>query len=468
MRTSILLGATAALALAASPLAATASPLASVSPAAATTVSATATTGAYTAVKPVRILDTRSKNGVSTTTPVGAGATLSLQVSGRGGVPASGVSAVVLNLTAVNPTAAGYLAAYPAGQAFPGTSSVNFAKGGTRANLVTVPLGTGGKISIRNATGATHVLADVTGYYLNGSTTVTVGSYGSYQQFDPFRAVDTRTAAWGKSPLEGGMYLTVPLDLGPTESMHVKAVAVNVTATGPTAPGYLTAWAGDSDTLPGTSTVNYLPKQTTPNMAIVPVSTCTDCADYPVKAFDVDNVGKGSAHVIVDVVGYFDDDTSSEGLRFKSIATPKRIVDTRSAKGMTKLAAGQTRTVVTPSTIAGPLTGVIVANVAGVLPSADTFLTLWANYSGLARPAVSHLNPAKGTIAANMAIVEVGNANDFKVFNGSGTTDVIVDVTGTMEYYQASPAAGRSAAVERFQSSAPAPRAPNGGIAQTR
>lgn len=471
MRTSILLGATAALTLAASPLAvATASPVPAASPTATSATSAiTATTGAYTSVRPARILDTRSKNGVTTTSPVGPGATVSLQVSGRGGVPASGVSAVVLNLTAVSPTAAGYLAAYPAGKAFPGTSSVNFGKGGTRANLVTVPLGSGGKLSIRNATGSTHVLADVTGYYLSGSTTATAGSYGSYQRFEPFRAVDTRTAEWGKSPLPSGMYLTVPLDIGPEYSLHVKAVAVNVTSVAPTAPGYLTAWAGDSDNRPGTSTVNYLPKQTTPNMAVVPVRTCTDCADYPVKAFDIDNVSKGSSHVIVDVVGFFDDDTSGLGLRFKSI-DPKRIVDTRVGKGMTKLGAGQTKTVATPSAVAGPDTGAIVANVTGVLPTADTYLTLWSSLSGVPRPAVSNLNPARGTIAASMAMVGVDSTNAFKVFNGSGSTDVIIDVTGTMEYYEASPAPGarRSAAAEREQSGALTARVPSGGRAQNR
>lgn len=135
---------------------------------------------------------------------------------------------------------------------------------------------------------------------------------------------------------------------------------------------------------------------------------------------------------------------------------------------MTKLGAGQTQTVVTPSSIAGPETGAVVANVVGVLPSAETRMILWPNLSGFARPLVSNLNPAQGTIAANMAIVGVGNANDFKVFNGSGSIDVVIDVTGTMEYYQATPAAGRSAAVGRSQSGAVTPRVPSGGTAHTR
>ena len=85
-------------------------------------------------------------------------------VAGRGGVPAAGVSAVVLNLTSTRESAtSGYVTAFPTGKARPTASSLNYAKAVTIANSVTVPLGTNGRIDLYNSSGTTDLLADVTG-----------------------------------------------------------------------------------------------------------------------------------------------------------------------------------------------------------------------------------------------------------------------------------------------------------------
>ena len=55
-----------------------------------------------------------------------------------------------------------------AGQAFPGTSNLNFVAGETVANLVVVGLGAGERVSLLNAAGAAHVIVDVTGYLTAG------------------------------------------------------------------------------------------------------------------------------------------------------------------------------------------------------------------------------------------------------------------------------------------------------------
>ena len=44
-------------------------------------------------------------------------------------------------------------------------SNLNFGPGQTIPNLVVVKLGTGGKFSVYNAQGLTHVIADVVGWY---------------------------------------------------------------------------------------------------------------------------------------------------------------------------------------------------------------------------------------------------------------------------------------------------------------
>jgi hypothetical protein len=87
--------------------------------------------GAYYPVNPSRILDTRFGNGVPAAA-VGPNSTISLQVTGRGGVPSTGVSSVVLNVTATVPTAHSYITVYPTGVTRPTASSLNLVPGWPR------------------------------------------------------------------------------------------------------------------------------------------------------------------------------------------------------------------------------------------------------------------------------------------------------------------------------------------------
>jgi hypothetical protein len=121
----------------------------------------------YFPANPARILDTRTGNG----TPGGAqgqlgqSATIDLQVTGRGGVPANAI-AVVLNVTAADsPGPDSYLTVYPTGTARPLASNLNFVRGQTIPNLVIAKLGTGGQVTIYNNLGSTVVVADVQGWF---------------------------------------------------------------------------------------------------------------------------------------------------------------------------------------------------------------------------------------------------------------------------------------------------------------
>ncbi|MDP8988341.1 MAG: hypothetical protein M3N11_08355, partial [Actinomycetota bacterium] len=96
---------------------------------------------------------------------LGPGASLDLQATGRGGVPAAGVSGVVVTVTATDPTAASHLTVWPTGSPRPVASNLNFTAGRTVANSVFVKTGTGGKVSIFNNSGSVHVIADVVGWY---------------------------------------------------------------------------------------------------------------------------------------------------------------------------------------------------------------------------------------------------------------------------------------------------------------
>jgi hypothetical protein len=124
--------------------------------------------GAFVSLAPSRLLDTRTGDGGAG--PVAGSGTVHLQVAGRSGVPASGVSAVVMNVTVTAPTRTGYLTAYPDGTSRPNASNLNFVQGQTVANLVTVRLGSNGKVALTNVSrGSAQLVADVAGYYLVGT-----------------------------------------------------------------------------------------------------------------------------------------------------------------------------------------------------------------------------------------------------------------------------------------------------------
>ena len=89
-------------------------------------------------------------------------------MAGHAGVPAS-ATAVVLNLTATEPTDAGFLTAWPAGTDRPLASALNFLPGDNVANLVMVQLGPGGTLSLYQFGGTTHVVADVVGSCPDGA-----------------------------------------------------------------------------------------------------------------------------------------------------------------------------------------------------------------------------------------------------------------------------------------------------------
>jgi hypothetical protein len=124
----------------------------------------TESTGSLTAVTPSRILDTRTTTG-GHHTPLGGGQIMTLSVLGGGGVPAAGVSAVLVNVTVTNVTAVtSYLTLYQTGTVRPVTSTINDRQGVTVANQALVRVGGAGTISVFNAGGNVDVIIDVEGW----------------------------------------------------------------------------------------------------------------------------------------------------------------------------------------------------------------------------------------------------------------------------------------------------------------
>lgn len=139
-----------------------------------------ATASSFVPIAPCRLLDTRATSPVGPrSTPIHNAESLTVQVTGSNGscVIPSSATAIVINVTAVAPTAAGYITLFPADVALPNASNLNFtANQNPTPNLVTVSLSAGGAIKIFNAAGDVNVLGDIAGYYQPDTGTGNAGA----------------------------------------------------------------------------------------------------------------------------------------------------------------------------------------------------------------------------------------------------------------------------------------------------
>jgi hypothetical protein len=174
--------------------------------------------------------------------------------------------------------------------------------------------------------------------------------------------------------------------------------------------------------LPNTSTLNFVPKLTRANRAIVGVGIGGKVAIFN---------SSGATHVVVDVTGWFSDDSAGgTGATFVPLAKPQRLMDSRTGSpwtaGMARTVAVAGRAGVAAMTAAFPPKAVL-ANVAVTRPTASGFLTV---YPGGTRPATSDLNWTKGQTVPNLTVAALSSSGTLTIFNSGGQVDVIVDVFG--------------------------------------
>ena len=184
-----------------------------------------------------------------------------------------------------------------------------------------------GAIDLYNAAGTVNALVDVFGYYGPGSGQ-------GFTSLTPARICDTRasnTTECAGQTLSAGGTLNVQVTGEGGVPAGATAVVANLTATGPTAQSFLTAYA-EGSTRPLASNFNFTAGESVPNRVIVPLSGG--------GALDLYNAA-GTVNAIVDVDGYF---SSSDSGYFEPVA-PSRICDTRASNttqchGKTLSAAG--------------------------------------------------------------------------------------------------------------------------------
>jgi len=368
----------------------------------------------YTPVTPTRILDTRNGIGAAKAA-VAAGADLTLSIPPVGGLSASALSAVALNVTVTAPTAGGNLTLFTQPGTGARTSNIDFRAGQTIANLVTIqPVN--GAITIQNdSKGTVQVIADLDGYYSNSGS--------GFEDTSPVRVLDTRnkigTTAAGPVPARG----TVRLNLSGELPANAAAAVLNLTVTQPKEAGDITAYA-NGQPLPGASNLNFTAGETIPNQVIVPLTD--DVADFY-------NDSAGTVQLIADLDGYYASGANGSFVPYG----PTRIADTRSGIGVTAGAVPAHGTlVITPdayNTGCNPLATcwtlpeADVLNVTVTQPQAAGDLVVHNDNGGA--PDTSNLNFTAGQTIANL--VTVPSDGQVAIYNqSSGPVQIVVDQEG--------------------------------------
>jgi hypothetical protein len=233
-------------------------------------------------------------------------------VAGRGGIPASGVGAVVLNVTAAAATEPTFVTVWPAGTPRPLASNLNPRPGPALANLVVAGVGAGGRVSLYNQSGATDLVVDALAWFPAGEGLNPVA---------PARLLDTRrdgvtvdgTAATGGATGRGTDFEVVVAGRGGVPAAGVDAVVLNVTAAAALEPSFVTVWPS-GDGRPLASNLNPAPGGSAANLVVTGLG-----AGGRVALHD----HSGTTDLVVDVLGWF-----PAGAGFHGVV-PSRLLDTR-------------------------------------------------------------------------------------------------------------------------------------------
>ena len=278
---------------------------------------------AYTGATPTRLADTRDGTGgqlgqLNPSNPLVVQATGISATTAAGSATSipSTASTVALNLTVVDPTAPGFITAYPCDATRPLASNVNYVAGQVVANGVIAPVSASGQVCLYSSV-ATDIIVDLAGWFPGDAFTGAT----------PKRFVDTRDGTGAPvAKLTSSDQLSVALQLALITvngndaqiPLSATAVALNVTVVNPEAAGFVTVWPC-SAARPNASNLNFVAGQTVANNVVAPIGDQGNVCFYSSQ----------NADVIVDVSGYF---MGESGNQFVG-ASPKRFVDTRDGTG---------------------------------------------------------------------------------------------------------------------------------------
>ena len=305
------------------------------------------------------------------------------------------VTTAAINVVAVDPHAPGFVTVYPCVNGLPLASNVNHVNEPVVANLVLARPDADGRVCLYSLA-ATNLVVDLSG---------TFAATATFRPADqPVRLVDTRVGTG--APLRRVAAGQV-LEFAVPGAADAEAVALNVVAVDPAAPGHLTLFPCDR-ALPPTSNVNYVGEPVVANLVLVP--TAPDGTVCVVSHADVD--------LVVDLAGTF-------GEGYVAREDSVRLVDTRSSAPSGRLAAGG----VLEIDVGAPTANAVAVNVTAVEPAAPGFLTVYP--CDVARPPTSSVNYVNVPVVANLVVARPSVDGRVCVYSSS-SIDVVVDLAGDL------------------------------------
>lgn len=360
------------------------------------------------------LLDTRSAIGVSTKTPVGAGSYVSFPVLGKGGVPASGVSGVLVDITAVSPTATTFLWIGPSESTYTAVNSnVNIVSASSPiSNSAVSAIGSDGKLKVYNHAGSAHIVVDVQGYYT--SSTAASGPGGFVPVSPAKRIVDTRdgTGLAKAATIAAGGSLTVDMSVGGVIPSGSPSAYFDAIVTGSTDAGYLAEYPAGGNAAAATSVFDFL-TGTTASGATAKLGTNNGVVFV--------NHSSAAINLVIAAEGYTSP-TPGAGAGYR--AALKRVATS------VPVAATGTATVQVVGQGGVPTHGV-TAVAANLTASAGTAGGYLQPYPSDGTPDVSADNFPASTSRADLVFIQPGPDGKIKVYNHSSTAITLqVDVQG--------------------------------------
>jgi uncharacterized protein YkwD len=352
---------------------------------------------AYVSLQPCRLADTRLSSGYSRVDA------LTMQISARGicGIPSNATS-LALTLTVDAPQTAGFLTAWPADQARPVVSNLNFSAGQIRANSSITRVDSSGAFRVFTSS-PSQVVVDVVGAFVPASSSAA----GRFVARPPARLFDSRTG----SKLAPGGTKTLPVPSGvPSDAV---ALALNVTITESSGPGFVTEFPAGRQ-MPTSSILNVDQANQTRAAAGI----------FPVSSGGVVLYLSGGGHIVVDLLGYFTGPSAGSGTDGLFTAyDPTRLLDTR---GTSPLGNGVPLYPGGGLELATSQGGSLAYNVTSA-DGAAGYVTAFP--AGTPRPATSTVNSVgAGDVVANFAITQVSNRG--LDFFSQSQTNLVADLSG--------------------------------------
>lgn len=383
-------------------------------------------TSSYRSVEPARLLDTRPDGTTVDGTFAGIGrrpalSSLALQVAGRTGIPTDATS-VTLAVTVTGAATAGFVTVHPCDAMRPTAAQITHGAADLVTTTVVVPPSVDGRVCLYTMA-ETDLVVDVNGYTPAGS---------SLTARPPTRLLDTRSgpeyptadgafAGIGQRP--AGTVTALPVAGRVEVPAAVSAVVLSVTATNPTAPGFVTVFPCGQP-VPATSTLNLTAGATVTNTVVTGVD-----ADGAVCLFT-----STATDLVVDLSGHHPPRAPV------ATGAPLRLLDTRAGPGITTidglglgggpLAAGSVLMLQVggraglPATMRAGLLNVTVTE-----PGTAGFVTVFPCEGQ--RPTASHVNHGEGQTVANLVVAGIGDLGTVCLFT-LVRTHLVVDLTGVL------------------------------------